>query len=312
MNKISFTGLLKITFRLWQKHDTTLRAGAIAFFTIMPLPSLMLITLAALAQIYGQEMALQHFINQVSVVAGPSVADLLSQLLKNAQSPLTSFFGSLISVAFAISGALGAFSVLRKSINVIWEISPAKARRIGIRKRIIPFLLILAVGILVVAWTAFSTVFFSGVVFVLSPVFGNFTSLVLRVLQVVVSLGLGTLLFAIIFKELPDTNVTWRDVGIGALITGFVFTVLNYAFGIYLSYFNVSSLAGTAGTLMLLVLWIYLTAIFILFGAQFSKVYSETRGSRSRGYSPENEEKKAERVDVRTKIELRVNSDTQE
>jgi membrane protein len=311
MNKPSFTDTIKITFRKWQKHDPTLRAGAIAFFTIMPLPSLMLITLAVLAQIYGQEQALQHFIHQVSVVAGPAVADLLSELLKNAQSPLTSILSSMISVAFAITGALGAFSVLKKSINITWEISPSQSKKVGMAAKIIPFLSIIAAGLLVVTWAAFSTVFFAGVVFVLNPIFGGLTSLVLRALQVIVSLGLGTLLFAIIFKQLPDTDVTWGDVGVGALITGFVFTVLNYAFGIYLTYFNVSSLAGTAGTLMLLVLWIYLTALFILFGAQYSKVYAETRGSHSKGHPRPKQEKDVERVDVKAKIELKVSSESQ-
>lgn len=311
MNKLTFKNMIKLTFQKWQKHDATLKAGAIAFFAIMPLPSLMFVTLAILAQIYGQEQALQQFLHQVSVVAGPSVADLLSQLLKNAQSPLTSIFGSLISVAFAITGALGAFSVLKKSINTIWEISPAQARKVGIVGKVVPFLSIIAMGFLVVAWTAFSTVFFDGVVFVLHPVFGGFTSLILRALQVIVSLGLGTLLFAVIFKVLPDTDVVWGDVGIGALITAFVFTVLNYVFGIYLTYFNVSTLAGTAGTLMLLVLWIYLTALFILFGAQFSKVYAENRGSHSEGHPRPKREKQAQRVDVKAKIELKVSSDSQ-
>ena len=312
MNKPSLTDIVKVTFRRWQMHDATLRAGAIAFFTIMPLPSMMLITLAVLGQIYGQEQALQQFIQQVSTIVGPSVADLLSQLLRNAQSPLTSFFGSLISVAFAGLGALGAFSVLKKSVNVIWEVSPQQAQRVGNVEKVAPFLSILAVGIGVVVWTAFSTFFFSAVVFVLNPIFGDFSSLFLRLLQIVVSLGLGALLFAIIFKQLPDTEVTWGDVAWGALITGFVFTILNYIFGIYLTYFNVSTLAGTAGTLILLVLWIYLTALFILFGAQFSKVYAETRGSHSQGHPRAEQEKRVERVDVKAKFELKMSPENME
>jgi uncharacterized BrkB/YihY/UPF0761 family membrane protein len=115
MNRGEFAGLLFQTFTKWQKHDNTLRAAALAFFTILPLPSLALIAVALLAQVYGQQQALEQLIAQVTTFAGPSVANLLSEVLRNAQSPLTSIFGSLIAIVLAVSGAFGAFSVLQKS-----------------------------------------------------------------------------------------------------------------------------------------------------------------------------------------------------
>lgn len=142
MNKQEFIDLMKVTFRRWQKHDPTLTAGALTFFTMMPLPSLALIAVAILAQVYGQQHALPQLISQVGALAGPSVANLFGQLLNNAASPLTSFFGSLISVGFAIFGAVGAFSTLQKAMDAIWEVKPARRGRLGIvREKAIPFFL---------------------------------------------------------------------------------------------------------------------------------------------------------------------------
>jgi membrane protein len=312
MNRQDFVAIIRETLQKWQSHDAFLRAGALTFFDIMPLPSLLLIVVAIFAQIYGQEQALQQLIHQVTVVAGPAVADLVSQLLKSAQSPFTSIFGSFFSIVFAVAGAIGAFSVLQNSINVIWEIKPEeRGLSSNVRSKVGQFLLITAVGLIVIAWTGFSTVFFSAAVFVLEPVLGGFASIFLRTAHIVLSFALGTLLFAIIFKQLPDTAIEWRDVALAAVITSFVFTVLNYLFGIYLSAFPITTLAGAAGSLMLLLLWIYLTNQFILFGAQFSKTYAETNGSISKRVGPRKPEKQIERLDVTMNLELKFESDEQ-
>jgi membrane protein len=311
LNRQEFTDLIKIAFSRWQKQDSSFRAGALTFFTIMPLPSLALIAVAILAEIYGKQQALQQLVNQVSAFAGPAVAGLLQQLLLNAQSPLTSFFASLISVAFAISGALGAFSVLQKSLDAIWEVKPYKRGMMDtLKEKAIPFSLILGLSVIIVAWTAFSTVLFGAMVFVLDPLIGPLAPLFLRSLQVILSLALGTLLFALIFKLLPETKVGWGDVWPAAALTAFIFTILNYLFGIYLSVFQVTTLAGTAGALMVLFLWIYVMNLFILFGAQFSKVYSE----KTRGLVPRDIiQKKAEeiqRVEIKSGLKIKVREKT--
>jgi membrane protein len=312
--KISdFSNMLFRTFMQWQKHDATLRAAALTFFTILPLPSIVLIALAILAQVYGQEQALQQLISQVSAVAGPSIANLLSQLLQDAQSPLTSIFGSLIAVVFAVLGAIGAFSVLQKSIDIIWEIRPDERGRGGfIKEKVFAFTLIVGLGLIVVAWTAFSTALFDFIVLYFQPLFGSLAPLFLTVLEIILSLVLGTLLFALVFKLLPETTVEWRDVWLAAIITGVIFTVLNYLFDVYLSLVQVTTLAGTAGTLMVLFLWVYLTNLFILYGAQFSKVYAQTHGSqRNKPRPPPKKPPKpdVDRVEMKSEIDIKVQPD---
>jgi membrane protein len=307
LNKIQFLNLFMNTYSKWQKHDATLRAAALTFFTIMPLPSLALIAVEILALAYGQEAALEQLINQISTLAGPSVADLISQLLINAQSPLTSVFGSLLSIIFAISGAIGAFSVLQKSMDVIWEIRQPRGIVTALKEKVLPFLLIIALGLIVVTWTSFSTVLFGITVDALEPILGGFTGFLLRILEILLSFGLGTLLFALIFKLLPETKVEWRDVTLAAVVTAIVFTVLNYLFGVYLSLFQVTTLAGTAGSLMVLFLWVYLTSLFILFGAQLSKVYSQTYGShKDKPVTPKTPQvEEVDRVEMDAELNIR-------
>ena len=283
MNRREYIAMIRTAFHEWRKQDATLRAGAIAFFVIMSLPSLALLVIEILAQIYGQEQALLQFISQISTVTGPVVANLVFELLKDAQGQFAFDLGSFVSVSFTIVGAAGAFSALRKSVNAIWEIPPQKRTRgLGIKRNLAPFLLITIVGFIVTAWTAISTVFYGIMVLLLEPTLGSSAPLLLRVLHVVLSMILGTLLFAVIFKQLPEKEIEWRDVALVAATTSVVFTVLNYLFGIYLIAFPTATLAGTAGTLMLLFLWIYLMNLFLLFGAQFSRVFAETKGSLSK------------------------------
>jgi membrane protein len=275
-----FAGLLFQAFSKWRKHDATLRAAALTFFTVLPLPSLALIAMAVLSQVYGQPAALEQLISHVSAVAGPTVANLLHDVLLDAQSPLTGAVESLFAIVFALVGALGAFTVLQQSVDVIWEIhAKERGRAAFIKEKVLPFLLVVVIGALVVGWNAASTVLFDAVVYSLELLLGGFTPYLIWVLQILLSFGLGTLLFAIIFRELPETKVEWRDVWVAALLTAGVFTALNYLFGLYLSTVTVTTLAGTAGSLIVLLLWIYFVNLFVLYGAQFSKVYAQAFGS---------------------------------
>ena len=192
-------------------------------------------------------------------------------------------------------------------MDVIWELPTVKRDRIAsVKEKGIPFLLIVGLGLIVVAYTTLSTVLFGAAVFILRPLVGVFAPLFLRTFQVILSLGLGTMLFAIIFKTLPETRVRWSDVWMGAALTAFIFTILNYLFGVYLSLFKVTTLAGTAGALMVLFLWIYIMNLFILFGAQFSKVYSENHGSHAREIVVTPRERRIERLEIKSDFKVNV------
>jgi membrane protein len=309
LNKGQFVGLLYRAFSKWQRHDAELRAAALTFFIILPLPSIALIVVAVLAQEYGQPAALAQLVSHVNAVAGPTVANLVRDVLVDAQTPFTGSVESFFAVVFALVGALGAFAVLQQSVDVIWEIkAEERSRRAFFKEKILPFLLVVVIGALVVGWNAASTVLFDVVVYELDPFLGDLTPYLIWTLQILLSLGLGTLLFAIIFKELPETRVEWRDVWLAALLTAIIFTAVNYLFGLYLSMVEVTTLAGTAGSLIVLLLWIYFVNLFVLFGAQFSKVYAQAFGSHHNRppvlkWPPR---PKIDRVEVTTEVSVKV------
>jgi membrane protein len=136
-----FTAMSKDAFRQWRRHNALQRASSLAFFTILPLPSLLLIITAVFAQIYGQAEAMQQILQQITTIVGPSIAGLVGQLIESAKNPFTSFLAAIVSVEFTIAGALGAFGVLQDSLNTIWTVAPAKPRSIKakIQSKIFPF-----------------------------------------------------------------------------------------------------------------------------------------------------------------------------
>jgi membrane protein len=278
MDRKVFLEITKVAFHKWQANNATIRAAALAFFTILPLPSLLLIVIGLFSLIYGQTQALQQLINQVTIVAGPTVADLARQLVGSQNNAFASNFNSIITVIFAFAGAIGVFAVLLDTLNGVWEVEPQVHRNPiqRVRKRLIPFLIISSMGFIVVIWTGLTNVLFVSIGLLL----GNQASLILGGVQIILSFLLTTLLISIIYKYLPDTEIKWRDVTLAAIITSLVSIILDYLFGIYIRTFPVTSLVGTAGAVIVLMLWIFVTDEFILFGAQFSKTYAERVGSR--------------------------------
>ncbi|MEJ2271381.1 MAG: YihY/virulence factor BrkB family protein [Candidatus Bathyarchaeota archaeon] len=281
MNRELLLDITKIAFHKWLSQNSFLQSAALAYFIILPLPLLLLIILGMLSLIYGQGDAFQAFIQQITTVAGPSVAELFQQLLDAIITPFTSFFASLVALAFTVLGAIGAFGVLQETMNSIWKVTKQK---VGLSERIehklIPFLLVSVLGFAIMVWTGFSTVLLGFISLALEP-FSSIVEPVLRIIQIGLSFILSTVLLAIIYKEVPDLDVQWRDVGLAAIITGLIFTTTNYLFGIILEIVTFTSLTGAAGSILILLPWLFFINSIILYGATLSKVYTEKLGSFS-------------------------------
>ena len=286
MNRKELYRIFKTSFQDWLDDNATLRAATLTFFIILPLPTLLLIVIAIFAQFYGQTQAIQVLVQLISAVVGPSVAGLFSQLLSNALSPFTSFWTAIVVVGFSFGGAIGAFSVLRDTMDCIWEVRLPKGRPLWkrIRQKIGPFALVSALGLIVIAWTAIASSLSS--LITLYSINGTLTVIAITVSQVVLSFGVATLLLAIIYKMIPEARVHWQDVSIVSIVTGIAFTVTNYIFGTYIQTFTVTTLIGAAGALLIILLWIFVLDQIVLFGAEVSKVYSTTVGKHARQHLP--------------------------
>jgi membrane protein len=286
MNRKELYAILKASFRDWIEDNAILRAAALTFFIILPLPTLLLIIIAVFSFFFGQTQAIGILVLQISSVVGPSVADLFRQLLSEAGSPFSSFWTAVFVVGFSLGGAIGAFSVLRDTMDCIWEVRFPKERPLWkrIRQKIGPFFLVSGLGLIVIAWTVVASSL-SRLIIIYS-INATLTLIAFTVSQVLLSFGVATLLLALIYKMIPSTRVHWQDVGVASLVTGTAFTVTNYIFGTYIQIFTVTTLIGTAGALVIILLWIFVLNQIILFGAELSKVYATKTGLHARQHSP--------------------------
>jgi membrane protein len=277
-----FLEITESAFRKWIEYHASIRAAALSYFIILPLPSLFLIIMVILSQIYGQTEAFQTLIQQITTVAGPAVANLIQQILETVATPFTSIITSIITIIFTLAGAIGAFGVLQDTMNAIWGVTQMKLTFIQrLKHKIGPFLLVSALGLVILVWTGITTVLLDFITFTFVPLASTTVSFLLQIIQMILSFALATMLFAFMYKRIPDLPVRWRDVRLAATITGLIFTVTNYLIGVVLEVFTITSVTGAAGALMILLLWIYLITQLIIYGAAFSRVYAERIGSYS-------------------------------
>jgi membrane protein len=249
-------------------------------------------------------------IQQITALAGPAVAQLFKQLLASSTSPFTSLWASITVVGFSLAGIIGAFAVLRDSLNVIWEVkAPVKSSfSVRVKRSIGPFILVSALGLIVVAAEAIAIVLFGAIT--LYSINGTFATIGNVVAHILLSFGLSTLLFAIVYKVIPEAKIGWIDVVLAAVATGIAFTVVNYILGTYLQTFTVTSIIGAAGSLIILLIWIFILNQIVLFGAEVSKVYTTDFGTQANRKSKvvgvieplPQQESNLEEVNVNTKI----------
>jgi membrane protein len=309
MNKKILYQLFKTSFKDWLADNSSIRAAALTFFIILPLPSILLIVVAFFGVFIGQTQATQNLIQQISVLAGPAVAGLFKELLGSSTSPFSSAWVAITTVAFSLGGAIGAFAVLRDTMDVIWEVKfkESKSFRQRFRQRIGPFIVVSVLGLIVIAWTGLATVVFSAIRYF--SINGSMARVTITIAQILGSFALSTLLFALTYKLIPDTKVHWIDVALASILAGVAFTVTNYIIGTYIETFTVTTIIGAAGSLVIILLWIFIINQIMLFGAEVSKDYATTFSSEHtrEHYSPTAEkivkslEKAGEAIEQATK-----------
>jgi len=180
-------------------------------------------------------------------------------------------------------GASGAFGVLQDTMNTIWGVSkPKLTYKQKIKSKLVPFLLISFLSIIILAWTGITTFLLEFVTYFLVPFASDTISIFIQVLELILSFGLATFLFAVIYKYIPEVQIKWKDVRSAAMLTGLIFTITNYLIGIIMELFTITSVTGAAGAIMILLIWIYLITQLVFYGAAFSKTYSEKIGSKSK------------------------------
>ena len=273
--------IFRDTFNQWSDREPFRSTAVIAFYTIFSLPGLLVIIINLAGYFYGEEAVTRRISSEIQGMIGGNTAKDIEAIIANASVHQDFTFASLVGIGTLIFGATGVFYQLQQTLNLIWEVKPEPKRKMlkMVMDRLFSFGLILAVGFLLLVsliLSAILAVLSDWVAFYFSETF----YIVFRFLSICLSLGVITFLFAAIFKFLPDAEVPWRDVWVGALVTALLFVLAKFALGLYFGHSNPASAYGAAGTVILIMLWVSYAGLILLFGAEFTRIYADRRGAK--------------------------------
>jgi membrane protein len=266
--------LFKDTILAFIDDEALSRGAAIAFYAVTSIAPVLLIVIAIAGLAFGHDAAENAVKGQLSALMGEQTADVVQAAVANASGKSSGILAALIGIATLIATASGVFGEMQSALNAIWKVQPSGTTLSRlIRARAASLGLVAALGFLLMV----SLVVSAGL-----TAFGNylnslfpFGALVLSILNLAVSLLLISLLFAAIYKVLPDRHLQWRDVILGAVVTAVLFTIGKALIGWYIGSSAVASSYGAAGALIVLLLWVYYSAQIFLLGAEFTKVFTE-------------------------------------
>jgi membrane protein len=285
MNSVKFIlRLIQAAYVEWS-HDRAARLGAaIAYYALFSLAPLLFILIAIAGGIYGEAAAEGQIVHLISNEIGPQAASTVEDLLAGIHAETgTSLITTLISALILIYGATNFFSQLRDALNTLWNVRPKPYEHlfggvlILVRDRFLSALMVIALSIILLAAWALSvgTTVLSGW---LNTIITPGTSFLLGGGNILIGFGLTTLMFAMMFKILPDVQVAWRVVWVGALVTSLLFNIGAFLIGLYLGLGGAQSVLGAAGSFVILMIWISYSAQIVFFGAKFALVYAAAIG----------------------------------
>ena len=265
--------LIKQTFADWLEDKAPRLGAALAYYAIFSIPPLMILIMAIAGLLYGDEVQVP-FERQVRILLGEETAKGLMDTMR--QQGESHALAGIFGFALLVLGASGLFGQLQDAMNTIWEVKPKGGRGIIgiIKERFLSFTMVLGTGFLLLVSLMLTTI----IAAVVAEVPG--AAAVARILELVLSLAVITLLFAMIFKILPDVKIAWSDVWIGAGVTALLFVLGEFLMGLYFGKARVSSAYGAAGPFIIMVIWVYYSAQILFLGAEFTQVYANRFGSR--------------------------------
>lgn len=280
MNLRAIWELFQETFKEWNEDKASRLAAALAYYTIFSLAPLLIIVIAVAGAVFGEEAARGEIVGQMRGLVGPQGAEFIQTAIQNASQPKAGTIASLISIVVLLVGATGVFSQLQDALNTIWEVQPKPGLAVKkmVRDRVTSFAMILGIGFLLLV-----SLVVSSALAALVSYFHNFlpgVDFAWRLVNFILSFGVTTLLFGLIFKVLPDVEITWSDVSIGAIITSLLFSIGRFLLGQYLGNNTFGSTYGAAGSLVVILAWVYYAAQILFFGAEFTQVYARKYGSQ--------------------------------
>lgn len=273
--------LIRATFIAWNADKAPRLAAALAFYTMFTLAPLLILVIAITGLVFGSAATRGHIIGQIQGLVGLASARAAEAFLRQVSTPKSGIIATILGLATLLLGVWWVFGELQDALNTIWKVAARPERRMldVLKIRLVSFTMMLGVGffllvslVMSAALSAFGTFLIGRLPAVAATVqLANFA----------VSFGVITLLFALIYKIVPDVIIAWGDVWMGATVTALLYTVGIYLIGVYLGTSSTASAYGAAGSLVVILIWIYYSAQILFLGAEFTQVYAQRHGSRN-------------------------------
>ncbi|MDJ1482061.1 YihY/virulence factor BrkB family protein [Cytophagaceae bacterium YF14B1] len=276
----NFWTVLKGSFNAFINDNAMKLSASLSYYTVFSLAPLLIVVISLLGVFYGREAIQGRIYGQIDSVIGKSAALQIQEIIKNVQISGDSHMGAIIGIATLIFSATGVFIEIQDSINSVWSIKakPKQGWFKFIQNRLLSFSLIITLGFLLLVSLIVSA-FLDILSQQLERLFSDYTLYIAYALNYILIICVITALFAIIFKVLPDGNPRWKDTLIGAAFTAVLFTLGKFLISFYLGQSDVGSTYGAAGSIIVILLWVYYSSIILYFGAEFTKVYSQCFGT---------------------------------
>lgn len=271
--------LFKRACLAWAEDNAPSMGAALAFYTVFSLAPVLIIAISVAGLAFGQRAAEGEFLRQLQGLVGGTGARAIQSIIRSADRPALGIIASAMGIGTLLAGASGAFVELQAALNKIWKVPRASkgAWLIVIRERFMSFVLVLGLGLLLVVSLVVSAAL-AAVGNLIAPLI-PWPVISWEAVNYLIALGVIALLLAMIFKYLPDANVAWRDVWLGAAVASLLLTTGKALIGAYLARSTVVSAYGAASSLIIILTWVYYSAQIVLFGAELTHVYSRQRGS---------------------------------
>ncbi len=258
-------------------------SAALAFYTIFSLPAMLIIVISVSDIFYGRAAIEGTLYNQIAGFVGENAALQVQEIIRAAALSESSYVATIIGIGTLLFGATSVFSEIQDSINQIWKLKAKPRKGKGFLKmlinRLLSFSLVISLGFLLLV-----SLLINGLMDLLitrlTSMFPELTVIVVYTVNVIITFGITALLFAMIFKVLPDARIKWRHVRAGAITTAVLFMLGKFLIGYYLGHSKLSSTYGTAGSVIVMLLWVYYSAMILYFGAVFTHVFAVHTGSR--------------------------------
>jgi membrane protein len=267
------------TWKHWNAHHDQMLGAALAYYTVLSMAPLLVLSIAVIGLAFGRQAAQGQIVYQLQDLIGTQGAKVVQAMIQSASQPKSGSVASILGFLVLLYGASGVFNALRDALNMIWE---TQLKNTGwkdtIREEFLSFGLVLGIGFLLLVSLVLSAVI-AGI--------GKYLGGLLPVPEAVLHIGnllltfiVVTLLFAAIYRILPATFIPWTDVWVGAAVTALLYAVGKFLIGIYLGKASVGTAYGAAGSIVVLLVWVYYSAQVFFFGAEFTHVFAMRHGSR--------------------------------